>query len=255
MSEQIKGRFLWFDLMTTDPAAAEKFYGAVIGWGTQPWEGPQPYTMWALGDTPLGGLMELPEEARQAGAPSHWLAYVGSDDIDATVAQIEAGGGCVLVPVTDIPGTGKFAVVQDPQGAVSAVYTSETDPPPQKEPGPGEFSWHELATTDYEAAFKFYAGLYGWKKTEAMDMGDAGIYQMYGQGERTYGGMFNKPAEMPGPPAWLHYITVDSVEEAADRVTANGGTILNGPMEVPGGDKIVQCMDPQGAAFAMYSKK
>jgi uncharacterized protein len=69
------------------------------------------------------------------------------------------------------------------------------------------------------------------------------------------GGMFNKTAEMPGPPAWTHYVMVDSVDRAVDAVKARGGQVLVGPMEVPGGDWIAQCMDPQGAVFAVHAKK
>jgi predicted enzyme related to lactoylglutathione lyase len=161
----------------------------------------------------------------------------------------------VLVPGTDIPNAGKFAVLMDPQGAAFAVYSSDQESPESAwPPNVGEFSWHELATTDREAAFDFYAALFGWEKTEAMDMGEAGIYQMYGGGGTTLGGMFNKPAEMPGPPFWLFYIRVPDVEIAVEKVMVLGGQVVNGPMEVPGGDKVAQCLDPQGAAFALHSK-
>jgi predicted enzyme related to lactoylglutathione lyase len=116
-----------------------------------------------------------------------------------------------------------------------------------------EFSWHELATTDHSAAFEFYQALFGWNKTESMDMGPMGIYQMYGRGEMTLGGMFNKSEDMPGPSAWLLYIEVEDVDHTARKVQELGGKILNGPMEVPGGGRIAQCMDPQGAAFAIHS--
>lgn len=67
--------------------------------------------------------------------------------------------------------------------------------------------------------------------------------------------MFNKPAEMPGPPFWLYYIMVPDVKAVVEKIKGLGGQILNGPMEVPGGDLIAQCLDPQGAAFAIHSKK
>lgn len=250
-----RGRFVWFDLMTSDPEAAKGFYTRLIGWGTQPWEGSDmPYTMWANGEKPLGGLMELPAEAREAGAPPHWLAYVSVPDVDAAVARARELGGTVFHGPTDIPNVGRFAVLADPQGAVFAAYTSAGEGagaagPPAK----GEFSWHELATTDAAGAFDFYADLFGWEKQEAMDMGEAGIYQIYGRGGVPLGGMFNKTAEMPGPPAWLYYIKVDDVTNAVEKLKELGGTVLNGPMDVPGGDRIAQCMDPQGACFALHS--
>jgi predicted enzyme related to lactoylglutathione lyase len=251
-----RGRFVWYDLMTTAPAAAIDFYGRLIGWETREWEGPMPYRLWVASGTPVGGIMELPEEARAAGAPPHWLAYVEVQDASATAARAAELGGTVLVPATDIPGAGRFTVLQDPQEAVFAAYqpaeTGTVEEPQERQPG--RFSWHELATTDWEAAFAFYSELFGWHKDEAMDMGPAGTYQLYGTagGAGPLGGMFNKPAAMPVS-MWMYYVFVDDVQAAVNRVTELGGTLLNGPMEVPGGEWIAQCLDPQGAAFALHS--
>jgi len=249
----LHGRFVWYDLMTEDPEAAQGFYTKLVGWGTQQWEGSQPYTMWTNENAPVGGVMQLPEEAKQGGAPSHWLAYVGTDDVAATTARAEELGAKVLVPPTEIPNAGTFAVLQDPQGAVFAAYTPpEGMPVSDEEPKQGEFSWHELATSDHGAAFDFYSKLFGWRETESMDMGEMGVYQMYGQTERSLGGMFNKPPEMPVP-FWLYYIKVPDVEQSVKQVEEMGGQVVNGPMEVPGGDKVAQCVDPQGAMFAIHS--
>lgn len=258
MTHPSHGRFVWYDLMTTDPIAATAFYNQLIGWGTQPWQGGgMPYTMWTTSGGPIGGVMDLPREARDAGAPSHWLAYVGVTDIEATCRRAEALGGAVLHPRTDIPGAGCFAVLRDPQGAVFAVYSSDSlSTDEATPPGIGQISWHELATSDLEAGYAFYRDLFGWDvQQEDLDMGGGWMYRIYGQpGGLPLGGMFTKPAEMPGPPFWLYYIAVPSVDEAVARVKEIGGRVLNGPMEVPGGDLIAQCADPQGAVFALYSK-
>ena len=253
----LHGRFVWYELLTSDPEAARSFYTELIGWGTAEWEGEKgSYTMWTNGENSLGGVIVLPEEAKAAGAPPHWLAYVGTPDLDATISRVEELGGKVLAAPPEIPTVGRFAVISDPQGALFAVFTPAGEAPGHEGPAQqGEFSWHELATTDHEAAFEFYRELFGWKKTDSLDMGPMGIYQMYGRKDMTLGGMFNKSTDMPGPPAWLLYIRVGDVDQAAERVKELGGKVLNGPMEVPGGsgDRIAQCMDPQGAAFAMHS--
>ncbi|MBI2566038.1 MAG: VOC family protein [Candidatus Schekmanbacteria bacterium] len=240
--------------MTTDLQAAKAFYGEVIGWGTQDWEGPMTYSMWTASGVPIGGLMALPNDLKQAGAPPHWLGYVGTPDVDRTASAATAAGAHVLVPPTDIPEVGRFAVLADPQGAAIALFT----PTPGDQPGEcssplGHVSWHELSTTNWESAFAFYSALFGWNKTEAMDMGEGGMYQMYGVGEKTLGGMYNKPADMPAPPYWLYYVTVADINDAVEAVKRLGGQVLNGPMEVPGGDLVAQCMDPQGAAFALHA--
>lgn len=256
MTHPAHGRFVWYDLMTTDPTAAKSFYNQLIGWGTQPWEGgDMPYTMWTNGEEPIGGVTDLPKEASDAGAPPHWIAYVAVTDVAEICEQAKALGGTVLHELMDIEGAGCFAILQDPQGAVFAVYHSDqlsTDPPQQA--GIGKVSWHELATSDYEAGYSFYSDLFGWETKDDMDMGDGWIYRIYGQPESFHlGGMFTKPDEMPGPPYWLYYVSVPSVDDAVEKVKELGGQVLNGPMEVPGGDKIAQCMDPQGAAFALHS--
>ncbi|MEE9155568.1 MAG: VOC family protein [Gemmatimonadota bacterium] len=253
-AKQERGRFVWYDLTTKDPAAAADFYTKLIGWSTQPWEGSMPYTMWVNGETPLGGVVQQPDDA---GAPPHWMSYIATPDVDATAEQAKELGGSVVHGPEDIPSVGRFAVISDPQGAMFAAFTSATDSPEREGPAQlGEVSWHELATTDHEAAFEFYRSLFGWETKETMDMGEMGTYHMYGtSGEKApLGGMFNKPPEMPAP-GWLYYIKVKDVNGAVETVKELGGKVLNGPMEVPGGsgDMIAQCVDPQGAAFALHS--
>lgn len=253
MSGGLRGRFVWYELMTSDPGAAIEFYTQLIGWTTAPFEGGgQEYTLWMSGEMPVGGVMRLPEEAVVGGAPPHWLAYIGTPDVDASVEEAVACGGSVIVRPTSIADVGRFAVLRDPQGVVIAAYTPAQEPPPEVTPSPGCFSWHELATTDHEAAFAFYSSLFGWEKQETMDMGDAGVYQIYGRGGPPLGGMFDRSPEMPAA-AWLYYIMVDDVDRSAEVVKKLGGQVLIGPMEVPGGDRIVQCADPQGAVFALHS--
>ncbi|KPK01375.1 MAG: hypothetical protein AMS20_13695 [Gemmatimonas sp. SG8_28] len=253
MAENTLGRFVWYDLMTTDPSAAQAFYTTVIGWGTMPYDGPMPYTMWTHDPgAPLGGVMELPDDAKAGGVPPHWLAYISTPDCASTVQQAVERGGVVHVEPREIPNEGMFAVLADPQGAVFAIFQAKSGIPVDAPPAVRQFSWHELAAADWEKAFDFYAALFNWTKTDDMDMGEVGTYRMYGFGQWPLGGMFNKPAEMPVP-GWLYYVRVPDVKEAVEAVKREGGTVLNGPMEVPGGDFVAQCLDPQGAAFALHS--
>ena len=251
-----RGRFVWYDLMTTDPGGAADFYTKIAGWGTQRWQGPSPtpYTMWTTHDTPIGGVVQLTEEML-GSVPPHWIGYVAVPSVDESAAQAETLGGKVLTAPMDIPEVGRFAVISDPQGAAIAIFSPKDGPQrPDTPPNVGEISWHELTTTDHKSAYEFYRTLFGWDKTGDFDMGDAGEYQMYGRGDQSLGGMWTKPADMPMPPNWLYYIRVPNADEAVERVKALGGQVLNGPMDVPGGDRVAQCLDPQGAAFAVHSR-
>ena len=146
--------------------------------------------------------------------------------------------------------------MQDPQGAAFYLFEPAGDPPPESPPRPGDASWHELMTTDAGAAMTFYADVFGWQRGDAMDMGPVGTYQMFNRTVGAIGGMMNKPTEMAHvPPSWGFYFRVPDVHAAAERVKQRGGRILNGPMEVPGGDWAVNCMDAQGAAFSLHHKK
>ncbi|HXQ78501.1 MAG TPA: VOC family protein, partial [Gemmatimonadaceae bacterium] len=224
----VQGRFTWHDLMTTDPDAAKAFYTAVAGWGTQDWPGTTPpYTMFLAGDAMVGGVMQLPDEAIQQGAMSHWLTYIETQDVDETFALATKLGASTYVPPTDIPTVGRFAVLADPQGAMFALFTPlPSASPPARDPNrPGEFSWHELMTTQQNDAFAFYEELFGWKKTSAMDMGEQGVYQMFGlTSDVPIGGVYTIGEGMGAPPNWLPYIHVDSADAATERVKQLGGS-------------------------------
>ena len=84
MADNDVGRFVWYDLMTSDPGAAIAFYTHVVGWGTEQWSDPaMPYTMWTVDGTPIGGVMPLPPHLVEAHVPPHWLPYIGTPEVQA----------------------------------------------------------------------------------------------------------------------------------------------------------------------------
>jgi predicted enzyme related to lactoylglutathione lyase len=245
--QSIRGRFVWHELMTPDTTGAHSFYSKAFGWKTQNWDQDPSYTMFVAGSGPLGGSVAEPN-----GAPN-WLPYIGTSDVAATVEQARSLGGEVVKEATSMPNGGSYAVIKDPQGSSFGVYASPGEHAPESAPKRGEFSWHELATTDYRAAFDFYSALFGWERMEEHDMGPMGVYFIFGSNGVQKGGMFNKPAEMKGPPAWCGYVRVKDVNQTVNKVKSARGTLINGPMEVPGGDWIAQFLDPYGAMFAVHA--
>ncbi|ANT52608.1 VOC family protein [Mesorhizobium amorphae] len=248
--------FFWYELMTTDLDAAEAFYTAVVGWTAQPFDmapGMPPYIVMNVGERGVSGLMTLPEDAAKMGMPPAWLGYIHTKDVDAATKSLKDAGGAVHRAPDDIPRVGRFAVVADPQGATfMLLQPNGPDQPPVPASTPGHIGWHELYASDWKAAFDFYSGQFGWTKGDSMDMGPMGTYQTFGAGPESGGGMMNKPQQIPVP-VWQFYFNVPAIDAAAKRVTDNGGKILMGPMEVPGGSWIVQCQDPQGAHFALMA--
>jgi predicted enzyme related to lactoylglutathione lyase len=253
----MKGDFVWYELMTTDVEAARAFYSHVVGWGTRDAQMPgMTYWMFTAGETPLAGLMALPDEQRKAGVPPNWMGYAAVEDVDDAAAKVTRLGGAVHLPPTDIPNTGRFAVVADPQGAVFALYTSApgSDAPPARASEAGRVGWHELYAASQAQVWPFYAELLGWRKKDEMDMGPMGKYVLFGTGGEAFGGMMDKPQGVPMP-LWTYYFNVGSIDEAAARVQAKGGSVLHGPQDVPGGGWIVQCRDPQGGHFALLGTR
>ena len=247
-----QGRFAWHELATTDPGAAAAFYSRITSWAAQASEYSDDYMLLLKGDTSEGGIESIERHPIQGAETPHWMPYVCVYDVDACARQVKTLGGQLRVGPREVPNIGCWAVISDPQGALIGMYEPEVVEHHGVLTASGDFSWHELVTTDYNAAFDFYRPLFQWEKTGEYDMGQMGKYFMFGQRGQTYGGIFNRVPEMP-PPSWLSYICVDDVDSAASVITQAGGKVILGPMEVPGGDRIVQGVDPQGAWFALHT--
>ena len=257
------GSHIWYELMTPDPEAAGAFYSAVVpGWkfGERN-PGDLDYRMIGRSDGGnAGGVLRISKDMADHGATPVWLGYVAVDDVDGIVARIEARGGKVHMPATDIPGVGRIAMVADPQG--NPIYVMKPKPPSDGSnaksdafsPTEGQrVSWNELATPDPVAARQFYGELFGWSSDEFMDMGEYGEYRFFSHAGQTIGAVCGV---IPGGSAgWRYYIRVPSIAAAAEAVKANGGDVSMGPHQVPGGDHIIIGNDPQGAEFALVGKQ
>ena len=250
MVEQ-RGRFAWYELLTTDVAAAGAFYGKVVGWTAKAASTPEfSYTELTAADTPVAGLMDLPDEGLRSGATPRWVGYIAVDDVDAKAEQIKRLGGAILLAPTE-SNIGRLSVVADPQGATFALVTGLTYAarPPSGLLEPGRVGWHELLAEDRNKVFAFYGELFGWQKAYAEEA-PADLYQLFSVAGQTVGGMLTKLPSVPQS-CWLYYFNVEDIGAAAQRVDAGGGRILQGPIQLPDGGGMVRCTDPQGALFAL----
>ncbi|WP_346323493.1 VOC family protein [Emcibacter sp. SYSU 3D8] len=240
--------------MTSDPKAATAFYADVVGWTPQGIGGDRDYTVLNVAERGIGGVMVLPPDAKTQ--PPCWVGYIHSADIDADVQRLKDGGGAVHVPPAEIPQVGRFAVLADPGGAMFMMLQPSTtgEMPPLGNETAGNVGWRELYAADGEKAADFYAGLFGWKQVDAMDMGAMGKYRLCSMDDTglAIGAIMNKPEQVTTP-CWQFYFNVPAMDSAVNRVKRGGGKVLMGPHQVPGGNWIVNAVDPQGAYFALLA--
>jgi predicted enzyme related to lactoylglutathione lyase len=246
-----QSRFVWYELMTTDASGSADFYQTVLGWR---FSAMGHYTIATAGDAAVAGMMEWPAADRRPDSPHRWMGYIGVDDVDATLQRLAAAGGAVHRPADDVPGVGRFAVVADPQHADFVLFTpqgSRAAPPAMLTPG--HVGWHELHADDVMGVLPFYETLFGWIRGDAFDMGPLGTYQTFATGAPAGGGMMARQPPI-NRPTWLYYFNVDNITTATARVMQAGGqVVLSGPQQVPGGTWVAQCVDTQGALFALLA--
>lgn len=197
------------------------------------------------------------DAAAQEGEPlPNWVFSMEVSDVDASLQAPTAAGARVLRPAADIPGTGRFAVIADPQGAVVGLMRpdpmDEAPAAPAFAPGrTGHAVWQELSTSDPEAALAFYSAVFGWTVTGSLDMGEHGTYSTVAGSIGDVGGVM--PLNGAPRPTWRVYFQVDSTDAAVAQAAEAGGRLHNGPNRVPGGDWVAMLTDDQGAAFGVSS--
>lgn len=259
---QNRGDFIWYELMTTNPDRAKNFYDSVVGWdigsAIAEYNG---YRMIERSDGKYaGGILPLTAEMQQHGAHPTWLGYVHVEDVDRSAREIEQDGGKVLM-TNDIPNVGRIAMIADPTGA--PFYIMKPIPPEDDPDGRSDvFStnqaqhvrWNELSTTDQDRAVEFYARHFGWTQQGDMDMGEFGKYLFIQANGVPIGAIMRKPPQIPVS-AWTYYIGVDDIDRASQAITAGGGKIMHGPMEIPGGEFSLNAMDPDGAPFGLVGPR
>ena len=246
------GTFCWVELGTTDSAAARNFYTQLFGWDYEdhPMGPDGVYTMLRLGGKEVGALYELRPDMKAQGIPPHWLSYVSIADVDETAEKAKAEGGTLLQAPFDVMTVGRMAIVQDPTGAVFALWQAREHKGAQLYNAPGSFCWNELATSDTQKAGDFYSSLFGWTK-EKMPSSPV-EYTIFKNGDRSAGGMYKITPEMgPIPPHWLVYFAVDDCDAKVDKAKELGATVMKPAEDIPPVGRFAILIDPQGAPFSI----
>lgn len=253
----VTGLPIWFELSTPDQDAATAFYARLFGWevvsaGMEGFD----YRLARKAEVAVAGLMPL--SACPEGTPPSWMVYFGTEEVDETTEEIEATGGYIWKAPTDIPRTGRFSVVSDPQGAMLGLL----EPLPMAEaPEVGAWDqtreghgcWLELMTDDAKAAMGFYHLMFGWQPDGTHDLGPMGSYHIFAHEGAQIGGMMG--LDGAPQPYWLCYFGVANLAASIATAQAAGGQLLSGPTEVAGPALVAVLADPQGARFAIVGPK
>lgn len=250
--DTIPGRFVHFDLMTTDLERSKAFFTELFGWQVNTYDipGAGAYPMFKNGVREFGGIVPLDSSSGQS---SHWMIYIGAPDVDAVCERAAARGATLLLPPTDISGGyGRYAVLADPQGAVFAVYTGPEGAPAENGAiEAGSVDWNELVTDAPVEAAAFYGDLFGYQ-AEVMN-GGGPAYTVLSTGGMPVGGILSKSHEMNMPASvWMTYFRVDDIEATAAEITRLGGKLYSPVFEVEPNGKFAWAADPTGAAFNLH---
>jgi predicted enzyme related to lactoylglutathione lyase len=246
------GTFCWVELATTDGEAAKKFYTELFGWSfTDRPIGPgMVYTMLKLDGKDTGALYQLDGEKLKQGIPPHWLSYAAVNSADETAAKAKELGATVLAEPFDVMTVGRMAVIQDPTGAVFALWQAKDHKGAGVVNVPNSFCWNELMTTDTAKDADFYTGIFGWGK-DTQNFGPL-EYTMFSNDDRPAGGMLKITPEMGNiPPNWLVYFAVDDCDAKTRKATELGASVMKPPDHIPSIGRFSILTDPQGAAFAL----
>jgi predicted enzyme related to lactoylglutathione lyase len=249
VKEDGSGYFVWYDLMTTDPDVTDRFYNRLFGWSVDPEVAPgTSYQRLSNQGVDFGGRMSWDAVM---GIPSHWLAYIQVDDLDATVDTATQLGAPSVIGPMEIPGVGRFSILTDPSGASFIVF-APLPPARSEQPsydGPaGSVVWIELITRDLSRSVEFYARLFGWQTDPAVV--ESGGYVIAHRNGIPVAGIFRPPAD-PEAALWMIYFNTANIESSLSTAKAGQGKIIHATVEIPGIGKTAWVADPASAVFGL----
>ena len=247
------GSFCWIELATTDQNAAKAFYSSLFGWVVtdNPMGPDEFYTIFKIDGRDAAAGYTLRKEQRAQGVSPHWMVYVAVDSAEQAAADAAKAGGTILAPAFDVMDVGRMAVVQDPTGAVFALWQAKSHSGTGIGHVNGTLCWADLSTPDPERAGKFYSDVFGWK-LERGDKDPSG-YLHIKNGEHYIGGIPPASHRQPGaPPHWLAYFLVSDCDATAAKAHSMGAKLFLPPTTFEKVGRMSVISDPQGAVFAIF---
>ena len=242
------GEFGWFDLSSSDAAAARDFYSQLFGWQAEVVPDPSAggYGFFKYQGKEVAGVGPT-----QEGQPTHWTPYVLVADANATAAAIKEHGGTLFVEPLDVMGQGTMAVAQDPAGAVFGLWQPGEHAGVELKDVPGSVVWIDSMTRDIDGSKAFYTNVFGWKTDRWGEEGPE--YWSLGREGRTFAGLFPPMEGMPAatPSFWQIHFGVTDADAVVEKARQLGGQVNFGPDDVHGVGRIAGLRDPQGANFGI----
>jgi len=250
-TEHHAGKVVFLELVTPDLAAAEHFYGGLLGWTFRDVQsGSTSYAQASLDGHSVAGIIQRPPPADGHRRPA-WLGFIAVGDVDAAEKNALKHGAKTLFAPHTIPDRGREAVIADPQGAVFAILASSTGDSPDELAAPGDWIWSSLITSDPDAAAAFYQALFDYDVYE-LPADEGTRHLMFASGDDARASANSLPAGAPDAhPHWISYVRVDDAVATAARATGLGGHVLVEPRTDRHGGKIAVLADPQGAVFGL----
>ncbi len=253
IEKQTPGAFCWFELATTDQAAAKKFYTSLFGWSANDSPmGPEGvYTMFQLQGQDTGAAYTLRREQQSQGVPPNWMPYIAVDNADAIGTHAAEIGGKLYAPAFDVMDIGRMAVIADPTGAVFAVWQAKKHSGVGITGENGTVCWADLNTPDASAARRFYHELFDWSFVEGEK--DTSGYLHIKNHEQFIGGVPSASQRDPNlPPHWLLYFMVADCDDSEAKANEQGATILLPATTLADVGRFAIIKDPQGAVLALF---
>lgn len=255
VDQHAPGSFCWFELGTTDQAAAKTFYQSLFGWTSQdfPMGDIGSYTMFRMDGRDVGAAYTL-DPQRYQGIPPFWMLYVSVENADTTAERATELGASVHMPPFDVMQFGRMSVISDPTGAVFSIWQPIQSAGVTITGVDGTVCWADLSTADPARAKDFYTQLFGWKISPSEH--DASGYLHIATGETYIGGI--PPADQrnqQAPPHWMLYFLVSDCAASADKAKTLGASILMPATQIPNVGTMAILGDPQGAVFALFQTK
>ena len=247
------GSFCWIELATTDQNAAKNFYGKLFGWeaNDMPIGENEFYTIFRLNGRDAAAAYTMRPEQKSAGVPPNWLLYVAVESADDTAKLAAKLGGKIHAEPFDVMDLGRMAVLQDPTGAIFAIWESKKHTGTRVTQEKGTLCWVDLSTPDPETAARFYSQLFGWKLEKGQN--DPSGYLHIKNGEEFIGGVQPVQHRDPNtPPHWLPYFETGNCDTTTATARQLGAKAYVDPTTMENVGRWSVLADPQGAVFAAF---